>query len=281
MILFALLLAAQSTESSPAPPDIDPVMAANCNARMVEIPVTMTVKGLPKQTKVKICGKVGQTDAEWATTLKDALGKVEANLRMAPALKEQIVTGLKLELAKLPSASAGAVPQPRSAPTIVPVASAPEAPLVPRAPVENSRTEYSTYAPLPAPKPAPSPTTLAAAAALAPPPLPAPRLTFRCLSTQSAAGDGPCDLLERGMVLTVRADEDLAAGTSLRFVRRGDNRAEVDLDPLRKGQAKKLSLPTRVCQGVTGSRVEIQVIRAAGRSTPQIVDTLGPYELRC
>src|SRR5262249_2975080 len=116
--------------------------------------------------------------------------------------------------------------------------------------------------------------------ALAPPPLPAPKLTFRCLSTESVAGDGPCDLLERGMMVTVRADEDVAAGTSLHFVRRGDDRAEIDLEALRRGQSKQFSLPARVCQGVTGSKVEIQVIRAAGKST-QVVDTHGPYELRC
>jgi hypothetical protein len=282
MILpFALLFAAQVAEASPSSGDPGPVMTADCNARMVEIPVTMTVKGLPKQTKVKICGKIGQSDADWAVTLKDALGKVEANSRMPAAVKEQVVTGLRIEIAKLPVASAAAPPPPKvsPAPTIVPVTSAPPV-LAPRPSIDTSRAEYSTYAPLPAPKAAPAPTTLAAAVAAAPPPLPAPRLTFRCLSTTSTAGDGPCDLLERGMVVTVRADEDIAAGTSLHFVRRGDDRAEVDLDALRRGQSKQFSLPARVCQGVSGSRVEIQVIRAAGKST-QIVDTHGPFELRC
>jgi hypothetical protein len=196
---------------------------------------------------------------------------------MAPALKQQIVTGLRLEIAKLPVATATAPQGP--APTIVPIAPA-VPPLAARPSLDTGRAEYSTYAPLPAPKVAPAPTTLAAAVAMAPPPLPAPKLTFRCLSTESTAGDGPCDLLERGMVVTVRADEDIAAGTSLHFVRRGDDRAEIDLQALRRGQSKQFSLPARVCQGVTGSKVEIQVIRAAGKST-QVVDTLGPYELRC
>lgn len=281
MILpFALLLAAQAAEASPQSA-ADSAMAANCNARMVEIPVTVTSRGLPRQTKVKICGKVGQSDADWAVTLKDALSKVEANPRMPAELKEQIVTGLRLEIARLPAANAEAGPPPQAnpAPTIVPVASAPP-PVGARPPIDIGRVEYSTYAPLPAPKVAPGPTTLAAAVAMAPPPLPAPKLTFHCQSTENPGLDGSCDLLERETLVTIRADEDVPAGTSLAFLRRGDKRAEVDLAPLRRGQSQRFILPARVCQGVTGSRVEIQVVRAAGKST-QVVDTRGPYDLRC
>src|SRR4029077_4678405 len=123
------------------------------------------------------------------------------------------------------------------------------APLAPKPQVDTGRAEYSSLPPIPAPLPAVS---VAALAAAAPPPLPAPKLTFRCLSTESVAGEGPCDMLERGMMVTVRADEDIAAGTSLRFLRRGENRAEVDLETLRRGQSQRFSLPARVCQGVSG-----------------------------
>ena len=92
--------------------------------------------------------------------------------------------------------------------------------------------------------------------------------------------EGECDTLERGTVMTVKADEDLPKGTSLRFLRRGDNRAEVDLSPLRRGQSQRFALPAKVCQGVTGSRVEIQVIRATVKAS-QVVDTRGPFELTC
>lgn len=279
MILpFALLLAAQAAETpSPSARGADATMIANCNARMVEIPVTIIAKGVPKETKVKICGKVGQSQAEWENTLRDALNKVSADGRMSPSIKDQIITGLKFEIAKLPTV-AETKPQPQQpsqqAPSIVPIVAAP---LAPKPPVDTGRAEYSSLPPMPAPLPAVS---VAAAAAAAQPPLPAPKLTFRCLSTESAAGEGPCDTLERGMLITVRADENIATGTSLRFLRRGDNRAEIDLETLRRGQSQQFSLPARVCQGVTGSRVEIQVVRAAG-SKNQVVDTRGPYELRC
>ena len=273
MILpFALLLAVQAVET-PSVRGGDAAMIANCNARMVEIPVTVIAKGVPKETKVKICGKVGQSQAEWENTLRDALNKVSADGRMSPSIKDQIITGLKFEIAKLPTV-ADTKPQPQSqqAPSIVPIVAAP---LAPKPPVDTGRAEYSSLPPMPAPLPA-----VSVAAAAAAPPLPAPKLTFRCLSTESAAGEGPCDTLERGMLVTVRADENIAAGTSLRFLRRGDNRAEIDLETLRRGQSQQFSLPARVCQGVTGSRVEIQVVRAAG-SKNQVVDTRGPYELRC
>ena len=278
MILpFALLLAAQATETpSSSARGNDAAMIANCNARMVEIPVTVIAKGVPKETKVKICGKVGQTQADWERTLQDALNKVSADGRMSPSIKDQIVTGLKFEIAKLPAtAETVPPPQPQSQPGPL-VAPSVASQLAPKPPVDAGRAEYSALPPMPAPLPAVS----VAAAATAAPPLPAPKLTFRCLSTESVAGEGPCDMLERGMMVTVRADEDIAAGTSLRFLRRGENRAEIDLGTLRRGQSQQFSLPARICQGVTGSRVEIQVVRAAG-SKNQVVDSRGPYELRC
>jgi hypothetical protein len=274
MILpFALLLAAQAAET-PSPSAANPAMIANCNARMVEIPVTIIGKAGPKETKVKICGKVGQTEADWSNTLKDALNKVSSDARMSPSIKDQIVSGLKFEIAKLTAtAEARSQPQSQPAPLVAPTFAAP---LAPKPPVDTGRAEYSALPPMPAPLPAVTVATLAAV----PPPLPAPKLTFRCLSTVSVAGEGPCDMLERGMMVSVRADEDIAAGTSLRFLRRGENRAEVDLATLRRGQSQQFSLPARVCQGVSGSRVEIQVVRAAG-SKNQVVDSRGPYELRC
>ena len=137
--------------------------------------------------------------------------------------------------------------------------------------------EYSTFQPLPAPKP-PAPYTAAAAASA--PPLPAPRLTLRCLATSRLSAEESCDLLERDTLMTVRADENLASGTSLRFLRRGDARGEIELPPLRSGQSRRFTLPPQLCSGVSGSRVQIEVVRATGSSS-QVVDTRGPFELRC
>jgi len=83
-------------------------------------------------------------------------------------------------------------------------------------------------------------------------------------------------------ILLVRADEQLPAGTSLRFVRRDDPRGQVALAALRSGQTARIPLPHRVCDGVVRSEVQIEVLRKPNASgADQIVDTLGPYNLRC
>ena len=283
MIALVLLLAAAQAPESAA--QATQTLAASCLAHKFETTVHLTgADGKPKASKVKICGKPGQSDSEWAATLQDALDKVSVDPKMSLNVKTQLLAALNAEIAKLPTGAAEAKHEPAAEPPPAAVAvTAPARGLAPP-PVLAVRSEteqaaqYSTYTPLPAPKPAAS--AAVAGAIPAPPSLPAPKLTFRCMATNSIGAEGPCDQLEREMLVTVRADENVPGGTSLRFLRRGDNRAEVALGALRRGQSQRFSLPARVCQGVTGSRVEIQVVRAAS-SGPQIVDTVGPFELRC
>lgn len=74
----------------------------------------------------------------------------------------------------------------------------------------------------------------------------------------------------------IRADEDLAAGTSVRFLRGGEERAELDLGSLKKGGSLRERLPGRVCAGVLRGKVEVQIL-----SKGRVADTLGPYALYC
>ena len=53
------------------------------------------------------------------------------------------------------------------------------------------------------------------------------------------------------------------------------------LAALQKGQVMRVRLPTEVCAGVTRGSVEIQVMRKAPTGARQVVDALGPYDLRC
>ena len=278
MIAWVLLMAAAQA-ADPAARATE-TLAASCIAHKFE--TTVQVKGpdgKPRASRVKLCGKPGQTDAEWLRTLKDAVDKVTADPKMSPGVKGQIVTALGAEIARLPAASqskptpAQPSTQILAAPSIAPS----QASALAARPETIRPPEYSTYSPLPAPKPA---ATAVMAASPAAPALPAPRLTLQCMATNAATAEGPCDQLEREMLLTVRAEENIPGGTSLRFLRRGDPRADVALLTLRRGQSQRFSLPSRVCQGVSGSRVEIQVVRTA-RSGPQVVDTRGPFELRC
>ena len=57
--------------------------------------------------------------------------------------------------------------------------------------------------------------------------------------------------------------------------------AKSTLAALQKGQVMRAPLPRGVCAGVTRGSVEIQVMRKAPTGDRQVVDALGPYDLRC
>ena len=69
-----------------------------------------------------------------------------------------------------------------------------------------------------------------------------------------------CGSLERESQLLVRADGDLPPGTSVRFLRGGDMRGELDLGTLKAGETMREKLPGRVCSGVLRGKVQVQVL---------------------
>jgi hypothetical protein len=242
-------------------------LAESCAAHKFETVVTrITLEGKTRGSRVRICGKDGQTDADWLVTLKDSVRKTEANDELEPTVRDQIVAALKEEIASLEGTT-------KHAPAIAPVASMglshePEPVSVPEAP-----PQYSTVPPLPAPLPRVG-TAAAAASLAASPPLIRPRLTIRCaLPREPFAG---CASLRRETQLMIRADEDIAPKTSLRFLRGGDARAELDLGMMKKGEALREKLAARVCSGVLRGKVQIQIL-TSGR----VAETLGPYALYC
>ena len=253
-------------------------LVEDCSAHKFETTIDVTVEGKPKKSKVKLCGKPGQSNAAWIGTLKAAVEQTAANDRMPGSVRAQIITALTSEITRL-STQAAAAP----APVVVP--------LSPRAPAPSTETlgGYSTYQPLPPPPPPSAPitvlpgTTTAVATARPVVLLPRPRLTIECFNPGDIAGEGPCTSFERDTVLVVRAGENLPAGTSLRFVRNGDSRADVALAQLPRGKTERIAMPPEVCSHVVGGNLEIRIVR----STPgpgaigQEVGSEGPYNLRC
>jgi hypothetical protein len=272
LILAATALAATSAIAQQAPAKADP-RGESCDAHKFETTVHTEVEGKIHSSKVKLCGKIGQTDADWATTLRDAAGKVETNEGMPRAVKDQIISALKLEVANIEAAIAAPnAPPVATASTIagdLPTAIVPPAARLP---------EYTSLPPLPT---APKASRLAAAnlapARPAPPPPPKPRLTFGCFTPGEPGSGGPCFTLGKSTQLTVHADEDLAAGYRLHFVRHGNDRGEVALGKMRKGQSLRFKAPKDLCGGIVRSTVEIQILAGLG----QLADTRGPYDLRC
>ena len=268
LILGAFALApgtawAQEAGSSPAQPAVGPqselkALADSCAHHKFE--TTVVVDGSGRGKRVKICGEPGQTDAEWLVTLRDSAKKVEADGAMAQSVRDQIIAALKTEIGRLEILARPAAEGALAVKTL------PEKPVA----MTEAAPVYSLVPPLPAPKPRAS---LAAAAASTTPVL-RPRLTIRCALPRESFGD--CARLERETQLLIRADEDLAGGISLRFVRGGDQRAELDLGPLRKGESLREKLPTRVCSGTLRGSVDVQVLNKS-----KVAETMGPYKLYC
>jgi hypothetical protein len=271
---MALLAAAASGGAAPKkaakpaePPAAVKTLVQNCDAHKFETTIQLTVDGKPKQSKVRLCGTEGQSDADWIRTLKDAVKKTAASTTMPQAAREQIVAAVNDEIERL-SRSALQLPGgadianlPRAA------ATTPQVPLA---------RDYGSLPPLP------TASTVAPPHVLGPGGLtgPAPRLTLRCALAGDEDRPGDCDSIDRDTVLVVRADEAFPRGVAVRFVRKGDSRAELDLPAMRSGQTANLRLPPAVCVGVVRSRVEIQALGGTAPSgTP--AGTIGEYDLRC
>lgn len=239
----------------------------NCDAHKFETTVELTgPDGQPKHSRVKLCGTEGQSDADWVRTLKDAVAKTNANLAMPKPVRDQIVAAIGAEIARLElqraPAAVAALPPPRAALA------------------DPGLAGYGALPPLPDTPPPPVHVMALGTAAL--PMLSRPKMSFICF-TAGEVGEGPCSGFARETLLTVRADEDLPAGTSLRFTLNGENRADVELAQLRRGRSMRFPLPGEVCNHVAGGRLEIRIVRAAAAAGPagEEVGTDGPYPLRC
>jgi hypothetical protein len=286
-VLLAVPAAAQdqAQSASAAPSAKLENLLENCDAHKFETTVDSVVDGQPHRSKVKMCGTEGQSDADWIGTLKDAIAKLDANKEMPPATRDQIVSAINAEIARLNGVGT-ANPNDSLLPPGRSASKSPE-------PLSN---DYTVLPPLPTTTP-PPPRVLppaeeaalaggasSAAAAVtvpgAPPPAPKPamanpRLSFSCVNPDYPGG-GPCITLTRDTMLTVKSPAAVAGDLSLRFVRQGDARADVSLGAMRKGQTVRLSIPQAVCSGVVTSEVVMQVIGGG-----QVLDRQGPYLLRC
>ena len=280
--------AAPAKDSTPPPAAPDKQAAQllrNCDAHKFETVVHEVVDGHPQASNVKLCGKEGQTDAEWIGTLKDAISKLNANKDMPAPVRDQIVTALRSEISRLESPSPQ-LPRNRTASSSAFDGLAPLPPLPqgqatqaaslppPRQMAPAARSDE--YASLPALPTAPPPPVqvLSGTAAASVPLLPRPRMTLTCYTPGEA--EGPCTGFTRDTQVTVHAGEDLPAGTSLRFVRDGAAKADVDLAQLRKGRSARFNVPDDVCRHAVGGKLELRIIRSG-----QEVGTEGPYNLSC
>ncbi len=285
LISLVLTLPATALAAAPAGTPAAPKVMQNCDAHQFETTVTATVDGEPHQSKVKLCGVEGQSDADWIKTLKDAIAKLDTNKEVDPAVRQQIVTAINAEIGRLSILSSGVLAD-KTARSAVSTALPPPR----KAPSTSVSSEYAALPPLPT-APPPPPNVLGPAIAdgttgmtgrlnqpfagvtLMGPPR---KLSFACYSPNDLSGDGPCTGFERETMLTVRADEDLPKAAQLRFIRNGEPHGEVDLAALRRGKSVRLALPRDVCAGFGDGKLELQVLENGA-----VVKSDGPYALRC
>jgi len=311
LVFFSIALAAavpavaqdQPTPASTEQPQTDEAasqvktLIEDCDAHKFETVVESVVDGQPHRSKVKMCGVEGQNDAQWIVTLKDAIAKLEANEKMAASTREQIITAVKAEIARLEAAAsqpvtstnlqegryaAGPKPLANDYTVLPPLPNNPP----PRAHVLTPAEEAAAVAgPPPAETPPAEASKPVVIAAAAPPPpvvrsaptkpVAKPRLTFSCIGAEFPGG-GECVTLTRDTLLRVRAGEDTAGGITLRFLRSGGEHGEIELGFLPKGKSVNYRLPTEICSGVVSAEVQISIVRHG-----QQVDRRGPYLLHC
>ena len=291
MWLVALALTvAQAGADTGAPSARVKALLQNCDAHKFETVIDVIVDGRPKKSRVKLCGTEGQSDSDWLLTLKDAAAKTKANAGMPGAVRSQILAALNLEILRLtsgtlkaPSKSASALDDISPLPPI-PDGPGPSTPIAlppPRLIAPSATSEaYASLPPLPT-TPPPSVHLLASGTSPSIPLLAEPKMSFSCYVPGEA--EGPCTDFERDTMLTVSAQEDLPSGTSLRFVRNGENSADIELAQLKRGKSERFALPADVCRGVNGGKLEIRIVRAAPGAGPdgEEVRSDGPYVLHC
>lgn len=288
--ILAVVLGSAAAAAAPAKKSAPPADAPNaavkqllenCDAHKFETTVDAVVDGEPHRSKVKLCGKDGQSDADWIGTLKDAIAKLEANKDMDPGVRSQIVTAINAEITRIQTAAA-------SQPAVLA-----------NDPGFGKETAsvtggYSALPPLPAAPPPPpkvlsqvassavvqsspiEPAPVAAASVAVVPTGPAPKLSYTCYSPGDIGGDAPCADFDRQTMLTVRAQADVPSGVALRFLRNGEQRAEVDLAQLHRGKSLRIALPSAVCAGVGDGSLQLQIVQNGAE-----VKSDGPYSLRC
>jgi hypothetical protein len=266
--LGAVPLAAQEPTSGPG-------AAEACPSFRFET-VVVTDASHKRGSRVRLCANAGASEADWVKTLEDAIKQVRDGPMPAVA-KADLISQIENEVARYrPKPQAGSinldVPAGQSPVGAVTLGKdqlgsstgLPEAPFA-----------VSSLPSLDRPKPAPG-------AAKAEPSKPMVA-TVKCLSAGERGSGMTCDYFRKETVLALRAVRGLEDGAVIRFLRRGEERGEVDLDGLAPGRTARIALPAELCRGVATSKVEIAILppRSSKAFARGAAGRLGPFGLRC
>jgi len=233
---------------------------SRCGGRQFEASAEGMISGELKRRRITLCGAPGESDAQWTARLENAIVWVRAQKDLSDPVREQLIAEIRGEIAQGRARGRSAV--------------------LTSPPLPAADRLVATVPPMPPPLPSPSVSALSLRTA---PKLARLPLTIRCLDAGEPGAGRRCDNLYPETVFAVHADANLANPAILRFLRRGETRAEISVAALRQGQIARVKLPPAVCSRVTGSVVTIQVL-ASDRATAlgnRVAEELGPFRLRC
>lgn len=233
---------------------------SQCGDRRFEASAEGMIDGAMKRRRITLCAAPGDSEAQWIVKLENAKIWVRAQKDLSESVKDKLVDELADEITLVKARG-------RSADLNSGALSAADA-LV------------ATVPPMPPPLTSPS---ISASSLLAPAGLARLPLTIRCLSAGERGEGGRCGNMYPDTVFAVHAEANLAGPAVLRFLRRGEARADVPIDALRQGQTTRIKLPPEVCSRVTGTVVTIQIVAPDPKSAlgGRVAEELGPFRLRC
>lgn len=242
-----MMLSLSAAVVAQAPTGVTPervAAIADCKGRWFEA-AAIVDPATKRGTRVRLCSKPNASDAEWIATLKAAAEQLRTRV-MPAAPKAKLLAQIDAAIARVGQA--------------VPPPLAPSPPVMQQPPVAVAPPPPIARATGPVPATA----------------VGAPNIVLTC-AERGQPGEGPCGLLGRTSMLVIKANSGMEDGARLRLLRRGEERGEIHLTPLRPGQSVRASLPERLCAGVNSTKVEFQLLGATGTSGQRF----GPFTLRC
>ncbi|WP_309662892.1 hypothetical protein [Sphingomonas sp.] len=237
-------------------------LRSQCGDRRFEASAEGLIDGEMKRRTMTLCAAPGDSNAQWISKLANAVLWVKAQPGLSDPVKAKLVADLQGEIGQLE--------------TVAPARARSSGAL------SAADALVSTVPPMPLPLPI-STMSGATMLALAPPLVARPPLSIRCLVLGERGGGTTCGRLTPDTVFAVHADGNLASPVTLRFMRRGELRAESSVAALRQGQMLRLKLPSQVCVGVAHSSVEIEVMASqlGSGKVSRLADKIGPFNLHC
>ncbi len=93
-----------NADGASVPSDETKALIAKCDGRKFETSAELGTGKEKRITKIKLCAKGGESDAEWAASLQKAIERLDDVTEIAPESRAKITAELQAELARVKGA---------------------------------------------------------------------------------------------------------------------------------------------------------------------------------